>query len=336
MVFSRMSLIGRMSTRKTTSAFDDLAELSVVEASKDPSSYPFGKGIVDIRHIPLRMLVEDEIACDYLLWFSRNEHSSEPIEFLASHRDMERERHAMTFAVDEGHVRQLIKEMLEAHVAENAVMQVTLPSAATNGLRKWLSDFESADPKERSALALPSDHLNAAIQQCLSDAKNDILPRFFRSPLAEELSRVHLAALLSTDDGRNSFETVTLSSIERDALDFWLAAHAYSATSDGERQASGTGVIEKFVPKLPLMEVPLSEIQRIERHAKDSPPPPGLFLAAQTIALNKLAAHYHTFMGGDDGKQVLKTLGYTQPRIFDKSSMPASPSLSTGNYADMW
>ena len=95
-------------------------------------------------------------------------------------------------------------------------------------------------------------------------------------------------------------------------------------------------MLEKFAPKLPMLEVPVSEIERIERHAKDAPPPPGLFLAAQTIAVNRLTAHYHALLAGSDGAQLLKALGYAGPRLFDKSNMPAAPSMGAGNYADMW
>ena len=334
MVFSHMSL-RRMSTVRRKS-FDDLAELSVVEGSKNPSEYPFGKGIVDVRHIPIRMLVEDDIACDYLLFFSRKELSSEPVEFLASHRDIERERNAMTLAPDELHVRQLVKELIETHVSENASMQVTLPSGAASGLRKWLAEFDAADPQARATLALPSEDLQAAIHQCLTDVKNDMLPRFYQSALAEELSRVHLAALISTDDGRAAFGALSLSSLERDAFDFWTAAHAFATATADERPAKSAAVIEKFAPKLPMLDVPVSEIERIERHAKEATPVPGLFLAAQAIALNKLATHYHTLLGEDSGRALLKKLGVAKERQFDKSAMPAAPSLSTGNYADMW
>ena len=55
----------------------------------------------------------------------------------------------MTLAPDELHVRQLVKELIETHVSENASMQVTLPSGAASGLQLF-ADYElQAAARER-------------------------------------------------------------------------------------------------------------------------------------------------------------------------------------------
>ena len=72
------------------------------------------------------------------------------------------------FAPDELHIRELLKALLDAHVAEGAAMQVTLPGGAVGGLRKWLSAYAAASTKkEKTTLDLPSSDLESAIYQCM-------------------------------------------------------------------------------------------------------------------------------------------------------------------------
>ena len=51
-----------------------------------------------------------------------------------------------------------------------------------------------------------------------SDLKNDLVPRFSNSPLGEELSRLHVGAMLSHSVGYDVLGSCELSSLERDAL----------------------------------------------------------------------------------------------------------------------
>ena len=163
----------RKSARQSQTLLDvDLAEASAVmqaepSPSKNPEAYPFGIGLCSVRHLPMKLLVEDNVALNYLLFFSRQEFSSEPVELLASHRDMERERNRMAFAPDPALVRQLLSAMLQAHVAENAQLQVTLPGSAVVALRAWLDSYSSASSKDQVNLALPISDLDTAIKQCM-------------------------------------------------------------------------------------------------------------------------------------------------------------------------
>ena len=198
----------------------------------DPDAYPVGTGILSVRHVPMRMLVEDNICFDYLLMFSRKEFSSEPIELLLLWREIERERTRQQFTIDQRHIRDGLASLIRTHVAEDAQLQVTLPSGPVAALRKWLRDYdalpESGDA--RSKMALPSADLDAAVSQCMRDIKNDMLPRFIASPLGEELSRLHIAALLSHPAGHEALRAMPLEQRLRDAIEFFVAAHG-AATS---------------------------------------------------------------------------------------------------------
>ena len=135
-------------------ASDVQAEVDKVEKptqSSDPEAYPFGVGRASVRNIPIALLIEDNVALDYLLSFARKEFSSEPVELLAAHREMNRERTRTSFAPDPLHVRSMLAELLEAHVAENAPMQVTLPGTAVSVLRTWLGEYSALAPKEKAA-----------------------------------------------------------------------------------------------------------------------------------------------------------------------------------------
>lgn len=94
MVFSGKS--GKSRTSRATKGDggqSDLGEQSVsVVVAGGSEAYPVGCGQVLVKHIPISLLIEDNLCLDYLLCFSRKEFSSEPVELLASHREIERER----------------------------------------------------------------------------------------------------------------------------------------------------------------------------------------------------------------------------------------------------
>jgi hypothetical protein len=163
-------MVFRMSIRRSVSAPIRSEPKSTAEPN-DPESYPVGTGVLSVRHVPIHLIVEDNVALDYLLCFSRREFSSEPVELLFSHREMERERARLVFGENPLHVRELLSELINAHVAENASMQVTLPTATVNGLREWLQAFDAAAPPERGLLALPAAELTAAVKQCMVRAR---------------------------------------------------------------------------------------------------------------------------------------------------------------------
>ena len=343
----------RKSARQSQTLLDfDLAEQSAVMQAepsppKSPEAYPYGIGLCSVRHLPIKLIVEDNVALNYLLCFARQEFSSEPVEFLASHREMERERTRMAFAPDPLLVRQLLSAMLEAHVAEKAQMQVTLPGSAVVGLRAWLSSYSSASPKDQANQALPISDLDTAIKQCMvsktsfdprhrpsslpsippprsphlqphshphrspqSDVKNDMLPRFYSSPLGAELTKIHVGALLSHRAGQSAFKQLQLSPVEQSALDFWVAADACAKLDAGsERRKQFQEVYDTYAPKMPLFEVPVEECQRIEK-ALSSDPQPDVFITAQTYASNQLTEQYYKIMdGAAGGGGLLKLLG---------------------------
>ena len=98
----------------------------------------------------------------------------------------------------------------------------------------------------------------------------------------------------------------------------------------------GQGVYDQFAPKLPLFEVPVEEVSRIEAALGGGHPKVNLFFTAQTIALNTLTEAYYKLLDGPDGPGLLKKLG-VDGRVFDRSKMPASPALASADtYADMW
>ena len=164
MVF-RKSL--RLSSARESTVQSELNKVEKPAPSTDPEAYPFGVGHASIRHVPIRLLVEDNVALDYMLTFARKEFSSELLELLAAHREMERERTRMAFAPDPLHVRQLLSDMLKEHVTADAPMQVTLPGSAVTALRKWLDDFLALGPKDQAALPLPMKDVETSIKQCL-------------------------------------------------------------------------------------------------------------------------------------------------------------------------
>jgi len=164
-------MVFRKSMRASSARASDVqAEVDKVEKptqSSDPEAYPFGVGRASVRNIPIALLIEDNVALDYLLSFARKELSSEPVELLAAHREMNRERTRTSFAPDPLHVRSMLAELLEAHVAENAPMQVTLPGTAVSVLRTWLGEYSALAPKEKAAFSLPMAAVESAIAQCL-------------------------------------------------------------------------------------------------------------------------------------------------------------------------
>ena len=163
MVFRKSSA---RASRASSAGQVDVAEKP--SPSTDPENYPFGVGHASVRHIPIALLCEDNVALDYLLSFARKEFSSESVELLAAHREMNRERTRTAFAPDPLQVRTMLSELLDAHVAENAPMQVTLPGTAVSALRRWRDDYTSlSSSKERATFALPMAAIESAIAQCL-------------------------------------------------------------------------------------------------------------------------------------------------------------------------
>ena len=245
MVF-RGSIIGSLGERSSkkrsknsnapTSGPIDISEPSMQPA--DPDAYPIGCGRVSLRHMPIQLLIEDNVSLNYLLCFGRNEFSSEQIEFLALYREIDHERTRQHFAIDERHIRNQLATLIRTHVADDARQQVTLPAAPVAGLRRWLGEFEDLPEggDARSKIELPSSDLETAVDQCMRDVKNDMLPRFATSPLGEELAKLHPASLLSHPAGAAAMRAMPLAALEKGAVDFFVAAHE-AASSDPAARA---------------------------------------------------------------------------------------------------
>lgn len=109
-----------------------------------------------------------------------------------------------------------------------------------------------------------------------------MLPRFCSSALGSELCHAHISAVLSTAPGANAFKALDLNQSERDALEFWLSAHAAASSTAADLPARCQQVYEQFAPKMPLFEVPVAEVQRIESLLAAAKP--DIFLTAQARA----------------------------------------------------
>jgi hypothetical protein len=63
-----------------------------------------------------------------------------------------------------------------------------------------------------------------------------MLPRFLTSALGQELARLHVSSLLSRAEGLDAFKcSAELHPLQQDALDFWVAAHAFALAEPGVR-----------------------------------------------------------------------------------------------------
>jgi len=293
-------------------------------------TYPFASLKLSLTDLPPRLLYEDDICADYLLYHSRIEHSSDVLEFLLSYREFEREREINILAQDEKLVRTLLVTLLTRHIEDGAKQPVSLSGSVEAALRKWLEDFKAAEPiQAKLALALPLDALADACEQCMRDLQNDILPRFRNSAMGAELARVHPGACLANV----AVQAAIRKQGPSDALDFWVEAHTFATSSTDVLKAKE--VHQTFGPKLPLFGVPIAECQRIEEllaaaTSAGVAPPADVFLAAQTFAVNDLYRElYPAFLASSEGKKMLGVI------TFDKKKMPPPPE-SSGTYEAEW
>lgn len=310
---------------------------SIPAALSRTENYPMKNGVLQAKEMPASLLFQDDIISDYLLFFSRTEHSSDALEFLIAFRELLRERERNIFACDEHHIRTLLVNLLMRHVQEGSDFPVTLPDKPNKVLRHWLDGFlKSGSTKEKLALPLPMEAMSQAVESCLRDLKADILPRFVKSSLGEELAKVHPAAVLASPSGHEDIIGHCKGSTERTACDFWVSAHRYAACIDMGTTAEE--LYTKFGPSLPLLEVPVEECKRIEENAKTSavPPPIDIFLTAQTYATNLIYTDaYPKFVKSDAGRSFLKGTGLSGVS-FDKEKMPPPPSGGGDAYGADW
>ena len=227
--------------------------------------------------------------------------------------------------------------VLLRHVKDGAEFPVTLPDAPNKALRHWLDSFlQAGSTKEKLNLPLPMEAMSQAIESCLRDLKTDILPRFVKSALGEELAHVHPAVVLASSSGHEDLIGHCGTSNERSACDFWVSAHKYAACIDMGTTAEELYV--KFGPSLPLWEVPVEECKRIEDMTKNSAKavPVDIFLTAQTFATNLIySSAYPSFIKSEHGRAYLKAIGSSGIK-FDLDKMPPPPSGKADSYGADW
>ena len=316
-------------------------------------------GTLSVSELPLPLMIEDNIVLDYFLSFARTEISSEPLEMLLEHREMMRERTREVFAPNELKLRKHISDLITRHIGTDAPLPVTIPGPVTQSLCSWNDSWKKLPSEaEQAGAPVPVEPLERAVQEAMRDIKGDVLPRFLKSQLGVELCQLHLSALLSLGAGpeafrkacaavhikpclrllhsslltRHSLPCSALDATEKAALDFWLSAHEY-AISAAPSPEKARKVFEQFEPKLPLFEVPLAEIKRIEASVASGGS--DLFLTAQVFALNAMSDVYYAWLESADGGALLKASGISK-RLFSKAGMPPPPSLAGADYADAW
>jgi len=290
-------------------------------------------GTLSVSELPLPLMIEDNIVLDYFLSFARTEISSEPLEMLLEHREMMRERTREVFAPNELKLRKHISDLITRHIGTDAPLPVTIPGPVTQSLCSWNDSWKKLPSEaEQAGAPVPVEPLERAVQEAMRDIKGDVLPRFLKSQLGVELCQLHLSALLSLGAGPEAFRKAALDATEKAALDFWLSAHEY-AISAAPSPEKARKVFEQFEPKLPLFEVPLAEIKRIEASVASGGS--DLFLTAQVFALNAMSDVYYAWLESADGGALLKASGISK-RLFSKAGMPPPPSLAGADYADAW
>jgi len=209
---------------------DDFVHVTVLKEfearpPKDPLRFNEEDAALEAERMTLDDVLRDTFAQGYLLRFAHAEFSSENITFLLKLRAMLEN----TPRSETGQLLTRSHELIKQHVAPGAILEVQTTPSLQQHLCRWLKE-SMAD----HTLLPPMDEWDKAYKLATRQVKFDILPRFRRSRACLEYVTLHLRRCALSPLFREAFaggtsESAVLVPIQRNALNFYLAAMDFEA-----------------------------------------------------------------------------------------------------------